>query len=95
MHASAMAAAPALVYFSAATFNVVEAARALRRAGTMAFVTMDAGPHVKVLSRGQDAAAIAAAMSEVAGVERVMVARPGTGATLVASTPRAAPLGRT
>jgi diphosphomevalonate decarboxylase len=82
MHASAMAASPALIYFSPATLTVIDAVRELRRAGTLAFVTMDAGPHVKVLSLGRDAPSIARAMEQVVGVERVIVARPGSGPEL-------------
>jgi diphosphomevalonate decarboxylase len=82
MHACAMAAAPAVLYFSPATLAVIDRVRKLRREGTLAYVTMDAGPHVKVLSRAADAERVSAAMSDVAGVERVLVARPGRGAEI-------------
>ena len=81
MHASAMAAAPALVYFKPVTLAAIERVRALRKAGTLAYVTMDAGPHVKVLSHAADAAAVSAALSEVGGVQKVLMARPGGPAT--------------
>jgi diphosphomevalonate decarboxylase len=77
MHASAMAAAPALIYFNPVTLAAIERVRKLRKAGTQAYVTIDAGPHVKVLSRAADAAAVAAALREVVGVEKVLIAAPG------------------
>jgi diphosphomevalonate decarboxylase len=77
MHASAMAAAPALIYFNPVTLAAIERVRQLRKQGTQAYVTIDAGPHVKVLSRAADADAVAAALRQVAGVEKVLIAKPG------------------
>jgi diphosphomevalonate decarboxylase len=81
MHASAMAAAPALIYFNPVTLAAIERVRKLRQAGTPAYVTIDAGPHVKVLSRAADAAAVSAALRDVSGVEKVLVTGPGGPAT--------------
>ena len=80
MHASMLAARPALVYFSPATLRAMERVRVLRREGTLAFYTMDAGPHVKVLCQAADAAAVAAALGAVEGVERVIVSAAGPAA---------------
>ncbi len=82
MHACAMAAVPSLIYFSPVTLAVVERVRELRRAGTAAYVTADAGPHVKVLSSARDAAIVASSLREVAGVEKVIVAQPGPAASV-------------
>jgi diphosphomevalonate decarboxylase len=82
MHASAMAAAPPLVYFSPVTLAVIEKVRGIRRSGLPAYVTMDAGPQVKVLSSAADAAQIASQLRDVPGVEKVVVARPGPGASV-------------
>jgi diphosphomevalonate decarboxylase len=87
MHASAMAAAPALIYFNPVTLAAIERVRKLRQAGTHAYVTIDAGPHVKVLSRAADAAAVSGALREVAGVEKVLVAGPGGPATAKGGRP--------
>ena len=81
MHASAMAAAPALIYFNPVTLAAIERVRKLRQSGTQAYVTIDAGPHVKVLSRTADAATVSEALREVAGVEKVLVTGPGGPAT--------------
>jgi diphosphomevalonate decarboxylase len=77
MHASMFAARPAVVYFSAATLRVMERVRALRKEGRVAFYTMDAGPHVKVLTPAEDAEAVAASLQKVDGVQRLIVSSPG------------------
>jgi diphosphomevalonate decarboxylase len=77
MHASMLAARPALIYFRPATLAVVEQVRALRKAGVAACYTMDAGPHVKVLVEPHAAARVEAALAEVPGVLRVLVSGPG------------------
>jgi diphosphomevalonate decarboxylase len=82
MHACAMAASPPLVYFSPATLSVIERVRGLRRSGTSAYATMDAGPQVKVLSSAADAARVASMLREMSGVEKVIVARPGPAASV-------------
>jgi diphosphomevalonate decarboxylase len=86
MHASAMAAG--VVYFTGATLAALDAVRAMREAGTAAYATMDAGPHVKVLVRPGDVARVRAAMEAVPGVLRVIEARPGEGARVVDGAPQ-------
>lgn len=83
MHACMLAARPSLWYLREATLAVMERVRELRRQGTLAFFTMDAGPHVKVLVQRTDAERVRGALSEVPGVERLLTSSPGPGATLV------------
>ena len=80
MHATALAARPALIYFSPTTLAAVHCVHELRRKGTLAFVTIDAGPHVKVLSHANDASRVEAALRDVPGVREVLLARPGPAA---------------
>jgi diphosphomevalonate decarboxylase len=87
MHASMFAGDPPLVYFNAATLAVVERVRALRAEGIAAFFTMDAGPHVKVLVAPEDLSRVAAALSKVHGVDRVLETRIGPGARVVETDP--------
>lgn len=82
MHASMFAARPALVYFTPATLAAVETVRALRKSGTLAFYTMDAGPHVKVLVAPGDAAAVESALTGTPGVLRVLASGAGPDAAL-------------
>jgi diphosphomevalonate decarboxylase len=84
MHASMLAADPALIYFNAASLAAMDTVRSLRARGTPAFYTMDAGPHVKVLTEPANAARVAEALTRTAGVERVVVCSPGPDAKLEA-----------
>src|SRR6185295_9264026 len=83
MHAAAMAADPAIIYWNAATLSAIACVRALRAGGTDAFVTIDAGPHVKALCRAADADAVAAALRAAPGVSETLIAAPGPGARVV------------
>jgi diphosphomevalonate decarboxylase len=80
MHASAIAAG--IVYWNGATLEALAAVRALREGGLPAYASIDAGPHVKVLVRPDDAARARKTMESVPGVKRVIEARPGEGARL-------------
>lgn len=81
MHASAIAAG--VVYWNAATVDALAAVRGLRGSGLAAFATVDAGPHVKVLTLASDAATVERTMRAVPGVLRVLRTRPGDGARVV------------
>jgi diphosphomevalonate decarboxylase len=83
MHATAIAAG--VVYFSGATLAAIAAVRALRDRGALAFATVDAGAHVKVLTSSSESAAVEAAMRDVPGVLRILRARPGREARVVSS----------
>jgi diphosphomevalonate decarboxylase len=84
MHASMLAGDPPLLYFNATTLAAIETVRALRSRGTAAFFTMDAGPHVKVLTEPASAENVALALRATPGVERVVVCTPGPDARLEA-----------
>jgi diphosphomevalonate decarboxylase len=84
MHAVGLGARPPLLYWRPATLACVERVWALRAEGTAAFVTIDAGPQVKVLCLPEAAERVAGALRAVAGVERVLVCGPGGGAEVIA-----------
>jgi diphosphomevalonate decarboxylase len=83
MHASAIAARPAIIYWQPATLAALAEVRALRAAGRSAWATMDAGPHVKVLTSADDAAEVALTMAAVPGVTAVTIAAAGGAAEIV------------
>ncbi len=83
MHASMLAADPAIIYFAPPTIAILERVRELRAAGTEAYFTMDAGPHVKVLTPSGFSARVFTALSEVPGVLEVLRCTPGPAAHLV------------
>ena len=80
MHASMMAADPPLIYLAPATLRVMHLVRQLRETGLPAFYTMDAGPHVKVLTMRDHGAAVADALEASPVVSRVLRCGPGPGA---------------
>jgi diphosphomevalonate decarboxylase len=84
MHAVGLAARPPLLYWRGATVECIHRVWALRADGTPAFVTIDAGPQVKVLCHPGDATHIAEALREVPGVTRVLTCAPGGGAEVIA-----------
>jgi diphosphomevalonate decarboxylase len=88
MHATALGADPAIIYWNPATLAAIARVRALRDAhpATQAFFTIDAGPHVKVLCTAEDADRVAAALAGVSGVLQTLVAAPGPGARIVEAT---------
>jgi len=82
MHATAFAARPAIVYWQPTTLAVLAAVRDLRAQGKAAWATMDAGPHVKVLTSAADANAVAHALGTVAGVTSTLISAAGGPAAL-------------
>ncbi len=83
MHASAIAARPAVIYWQPATLAALACVRALRDDGAAAWATMDAGPHVKVLTSVENAAAVEAGVRAVPGVTSTMISAAGDGAKVV------------
>jgi diphosphomevalonate decarboxylase len=84
MHAAAIASRPAIVYWQPTTLALCAEVRALRARGVPAWATMDAGPHVKVLTDAAAADVVAAALGAVAGVSAVSISAAGGPAAEVA-----------
>lgn len=78
MHASAMAAG--IIYFRGPTFDAYRTVKEVRAKGYAAYATMDAGPHVKVLTTNLDVAKVSAELAAVPGVLRLIEAVPGPAA---------------
>jgi diphosphomevalonate decarboxylase len=83
MHASALAARPAIAYFQPATLRCMDVVAKLRARDLPAFYTMDAGPHVKVLTLAPHAATVRERLAEIEGVTEVIVSAPGGPAHLL------------
>jgi diphosphomevalonate decarboxylase len=83
MHATMLAARPAVRYLSPATVTVLDCVLQLRRDGVPAYATMDAGPNVKVLCRRADADRVATVVRGAVSGGAVHIARPGPGARLL------------
>ncbi len=83
MHATAIAARPAVIYWQPATIALLAAVRTLRGNGRAAWATIDGGPHVKVLTTIEDADHVARALAGVEGVTATTVSTPGHGAEVI------------
>jgi len=82
MHAAAMSARPALLYWNGATLDCVHRIRALRARGVPVFFTIDAGPQVKAVCRPEARAAVLAELEQVPGVLDVLATGLGAGVEL-------------
>jgi len=82
MHASMFAADPPIVYFSPTTLTVIERVRDLRASGIPAYFTMDAGPHVKVVTLPVHAEEVAMSLAGCAGVLEVIRCKAGGDASV-------------
>ena len=85
LHALMLSTRPGLLYWNAATIEAIQAVRALHRAGTPVFFTIDAGPQVKAVCLPDAAATVAARLGELPGVKRVMRVGLGPGARVLAA----------
>jgi diphosphomevalonate decarboxylase len=83
MHAVMMTSAPALHYWKPASLAVMEAVRAWRMDGLPACYTVDAGANVHVLTLETEAQTIEKNLRGIAGVDKIIVARPGGAAKIV------------
>jgi diphosphomevalonate decarboxylase len=86
MHASAIAARPSIMYWRPATLAVLAEVRGLRATGQAAWATMDAGPHVKILTTDDDAELVSRAVVDIPGVTAVTVSAAGGPAAIVDAT---------
>ena len=80
MHALIQSADPPIRYLSPTSIAIFDAVVALRDAGVEAYATADAGPNVAIISRPEDAPAVAEAMQQYGSVR---IVGAGAGATLI------------
>ncbi|MDR9452440.1 MAG: diphosphomevalonate decarboxylase [Wenzhouxiangella sp.] len=83
MHACALAAEPAVMYWNGTSVECLHAIRRMRGEGHGVFFTMDAGPQVKAICLPGQGEAVAAALGQIPGVESVMTSSLGPGAGTV------------
>lgn len=82
MHACALAADPGIWYLAPTTVAVMNEVRRLRESGASCWFTMDAGPHVKVLTPADTAERVAGALRGIEGVLKVESCATGPAAHL-------------
>jgi diphosphomevalonate decarboxylase len=86
MHATAIAARPAILYWQPPTVAALDAVARLRDDEVPAWATIDAGPHVKVLTDSAHADGVARELRAVPGVTDVLISGAGSGAAIVEVT---------
>lgn len=83
MHGLALAARPPILYWNAATTETIHRVWKLRQSGISAYVTIDAGPQVKILCLPESVEAVKNAVVDVNGVDHILEAKPGSAARIV------------
>lgn len=81
MHATALAAQPAVIYWQPETLSLMQTVYQLRAEGHCCYFTMDAGPNVKVLMPAGSEQTLAALQAHPA-VQQAYLCKPGPAAHL-------------
>ncbi|BDR52250.1 diphosphomevalonate decarboxylase [Bombiscardovia nodaiensis] len=85
MHAAMLAARPAVSYWLPDTLLAFDAVRQIRADGLSAWATLDAGPNIKVLTSGQEAARVAEELRRRLPGVNIQVHKPGPGLQIIGS----------
>ena len=83
MHCVMMTQKPPIFYWNDATLRVMEAVFTLRRDGIPAYYTMDAGPNVHIICKGEDEESVCRQVKKVFGVLSVISNTPADGARII------------
>lgn len=83
MHATALGALPPICYWEPGSVQAQQEVRRLREKGFSAYMTMDAGPNVKILCRASERAAIRAELERVFHPDQLIDSLPGKGMYLL------------
>lgn len=82
MHGLAMSAQPPLFYWNDTTVKVINIIQNMRKSGTAAYLTIDAGPQVKILCEPDVVNEIKEAVQTVEGVKEIIECKPGPGVAI-------------
>ncbi|MBI4162040.1 MAG: diphosphomevalonate decarboxylase [Candidatus Aenigmarchaeota archaeon] len=82
MHATMTTTKPAIIYWQPATVEIMHAVMHWREQGLESYFTMDAGPQVKILCLEKDEKKILKNLSELDGLKKTIICRPGDAAQL-------------
>jgi diphosphomevalonate decarboxylase len=86
MHAVMMTSTPPLFYWEPQSLEVMRAVRRWRGQGIPVCYTLDAGPNVHVICLSFDHEKIKLKLEEMGIIQRVFIARPGSGAIILANS---------
>lgn len=82
MHGLAMSAKPPLLYWNNITVKIINIIHRLRRNGTAAYVTIDAGPQVKIMALPKSIDKVKQALHSLSGIKELIECKPGSGAVI-------------
>ncbi len=83
MHGVMITSQPTLSYWNAASLACMDTVRSLREQGSAVFFTNDAGPQIKAVCLPESTNEVKEALTQVPGVDEVLVCSLGSGAHTV------------
>jgi diphosphomevalonate decarboxylase len=83
LHALMMTTKPAIIYWTPATLEIIQAIRLWREEGLECYFTIDAGPNVSVICLEKDLKEINNRLLKLKGVRKTIECKPGDGAKLI------------
>jgi diphosphomevalonate decarboxylase len=83
MHATMITTKPSIIYWNAATMNIIHAVQDWRDEGLESYFTIDAGPQVKIMCLEKDTKEIQKRLKEMEGIKEVVVCQAGDGAHIL------------
>jgi len=83
MHAVMMTSNPSLIYWEPTTITIMKTIPELRQTGIPVCYTLDAGPNVHVIVESKFVKKIEERLSELAGIEKILVASVGGPAKVI------------
>lgn len=83
MHAVAMTQKPPIFYWNGTTMEIIRAVYDWRTQGIPVYFTIDAGPNVHLVCEAKDEKIVSKKVSEIIGVQQIIVNKPARGARLV------------
>lgn len=86
MHATMLGATPPFTYFEPKSIETIHRVQALREQGIPCYITMDAGPNVKILVQKPHLEEVKQQLSDLFNADEMIVAGPGKGAQIIAES---------
>ncbi len=82
MHSLALSAEPPLLYWNETTVKIIHLIQNMRKAGTPVYLTVDAGPQVKIICLPDVINEVKQALQTVGGINEILECKPGPGASI-------------
>lgn len=82
MHGLTMSATPPLLYWNDTTVKVINIIQNMRKNGTAAYLTIDAGPQVKIICKPDVISEVKQELQTVEGVQELIECKPGPGVAI-------------